>query len=129
MSFGILQRVALVRFRKLCRLHLQADEAIYCPKRWIVLQPHRVISQKTSDIVTAVQTSQRTPLFRSTRIKYKTKTPWPLVRERTIPTDRPPIVDEVSTFVDRGVSRGQRGGSPTVVNLSFLDRSRYFSFK
>jgi hypothetical protein len=33
------------------------------------------------------------------------------------------------TFVDGGVSRGQRGGSPTVVNLSFLDRSRYFSFK
>jgi hypothetical protein len=33
------------------------------------------------------------------------------------------------TFVDRGVSRGQRGGSLTVVNLSFLDRSRYFSFK
>jgi hypothetical protein len=29
----------------------------------------------------------------------------------------------VSTFVDRGVSRGQRGGSPTVVNLSFLDRT------
>jgi hypothetical protein len=23
------------------------------------------------------------------------------------------------TFVDRGVPRGQRGGSPTVVNLSF----------
>jgi hypothetical protein len=35
----------------------------------------------------------------------------------------------VPTFVDRGVSRGQRGGSPTVVNLSFLDQSRYFSFK
>jgi hypothetical protein len=35
----------------------------------------------------------------------------------------------VPTFVDRGVSRGQRGGSPTAVNLSFLDRSRYFSFK
>jgi hypothetical protein len=30
----------------------------------------------------------------------------------------------VSTFVDRGVSRGQRGGFPTVVNLSFLDRER-----
>jgi hypothetical protein len=28
----------------------------------------------------------------------------------------------VPTFMDRGVSRGQRGGSPTVVNLSFLDR-------
>jgi hypothetical protein len=35
----------------------------------------------------------------------------------------------VPTFVDRWVSRDQRGGSPTVVNLSFLDRSRYFSFK
>jgi hypothetical protein len=29
----------------------------------------------------------------------------------------------VPTFVDTGVSRGQRDGSPTVVNLSFLDRS------
>jgi hypothetical protein len=35
----------------------------------------------------------------------------------------------VPTFVDRGVSRGQRGGSSTVANPSFLDRSRYFSFK
>jgi hypothetical protein len=35
----------------------------------------------------------------------------------------------VPTFVDRGASRGQRGGSPTVFNLSFLDRSHYFSFK
>jgi hypothetical protein len=35
----------------------------------------------------------------------------------------------VPTFADRGVSRGQSGGSPTAVNLSSLDRSRYFSFK
>jgi hypothetical protein len=28
----------------------------------------------------------------------------------------------VPTFLDRGVSRGQRGGSLTVINLSFLDR-------
>jgi hypothetical protein len=35
----------------------------------------------------------------------------------------------VETFVDRRVLRGQRGGTPTVVNLSFLDGSRYFSFK
>jgi hypothetical protein len=33
------------------------------------------------------------------------------------------------TSADRGVSRGQRGGSPTVVNFSFLDQIRYFSFK
>jgi hypothetical protein len=30
----------------------------------------------------------------------------------------------VTTFVDRGVSRGQRGGSPTVINLSFLHRTQ-----
>jgi hypothetical protein len=31
-----------------------------------------------------------------TTIYYKTKqTPWPLVRERTIPTERPPLVNEV----------------------------------
>jgi hypothetical protein len=30
----------------------------------------------------------------------------------------------VPTFVDRGVSRGKRGGSPAVVNLSFLEQSR-----
>jgi hypothetical protein len=35
----------------------------------------------------------------------------------------------VPTFADRGVSRGRGGGSPSVVNLSFLDRSRYFTFK
>jgi hypothetical protein len=35
----------------------------------------------------------------------------------------------VPSFVDRGVSRGHRGGSPTVVNLNFLDRSRYFFFQ
>jgi hypothetical protein len=30
----------------------------------------------------------------------------------------------VPTFADRGVSRDQRCGSHTAVNLSFLDRSR-----
>jgi hypothetical protein len=37
------------------------------------------------------------------------------VRERTIPTERPSLVGEVSekTFTDRGVSRSQRGGSRT----------------
>jgi hypothetical protein len=33
------------------------------------------------------------------------------------------------TFVDRGGSRGQRGRIPMAVNLSFLDRSRYFFFQ
>jgi hypothetical protein len=36
----------------------------------------------------------------------------------------------VPTFEDRGVSRSQRGGPPPpAVKISFLDRSRYFSFK
>jgi hypothetical protein len=36
-----------------------------------------------------------------------------LVRKRTIPTERPPLVGEVSAnvFADRVVSRGQRGES------------------
>jgi hypothetical protein len=32
----------------------------------------------------------------------------------------------VPTFADRGVSRGQCVGSPTAVNLCFLDQNRYF---
>jgi hypothetical protein len=61
-------------------------------------------------------------------VETQKQTPWSLVRKRTIPTERPPLVDEilVPTSVDRGVSRGQRGGSPAVVNLIFLDRSHYF---
>jgi hypothetical protein len=38
-------------------------------------------------------------------------------------------INLVPTYVDRWESRGQRGGFPTAVNLSFIDRSRYFSFK
>jgi hypothetical protein len=33
------------------------------------------------------------------------------------------------TVADRGVWRGQRGGTPPVLNLSFIDWSYYFSFK
>jgi hypothetical protein len=41
------------------------------------------------------------------------KTPWPLVRNRTIPTERPPLVGEVSAnFCGYRVSHGQRNGSP-----------------
>jgi hypothetical protein len=37
------------------------------------------------------------PLFNKYILRAKTnkQTPWPLVRERTIPTDRPPLVDEI----------------------------------
>jgi hypothetical protein len=43
-----------------------------------------------------------------------------LVRERTIPTERPPLGGEVSAnFADRGVSRSQHGRSPTAVFSNF----------
>jgi hypothetical protein len=35
----------------------------------------------------------------------------------------------VPTFADKGVSRGQRGGSPTAVNLSFLDGHEHTQIK
>jgi hypothetical protein len=33
--------------------------------------------------------------FTQQQQQQQQKTPWPLVRERTIPTDRPPLVDEI----------------------------------
>jgi hypothetical protein len=40
-------------------------------------------------------------------------TPWILVRKRTIPTERPPLVGEVSAnFCGQRVSRGQRNRFP-----------------
>ena len=54
-----------------------------------------------------------------------------LVRERTIPTERPPPVGEVSANFLR--IEGCHVVSATVphgrFNLCFLDRSRYFLFK
>jgi hypothetical protein len=50
------------------------------------------------------------------------KTPWILVRKRTIPTATC-WRNLVPAFADRGVLRGKR------VNLKFIEGSRYFSFK
>ena len=61
---------------------------------------------------------------------YYKKNSVALVRVRTIPTERPPPVGEVSAnFCGwRGVTwSAQR--IPTAVNLCFLERSRYFLFK
>jgi hypothetical protein len=38
-------------------------------------------------------------------------TPWPLVRKRTIPTERPPLVEVSASFCGQRVSRGQRNAS------------------
>jgi hypothetical protein len=51
------------------------------------------------------------------------------VRERTIPTERPPLVSEVvPTSADRGC-RVVSVTDPRGHNLGFLDRSRYFFFQ
>jgi hypothetical protein len=52
-------------------------------------------------------------IFEQLSKKKKTKTPWLLVRKRTVPTKRPPLVSEVSAnFCGYRVSCGQRNGSP-----------------
>jgi hypothetical protein len=52
-----------------------------------------------------------------------------LVRWRTMPTERPPLVDEVvPTFADRGCCVGS-ATDPPVVSLGFLDQSRYYFFE
>jgi hypothetical protein len=54
----------------------------------------------------------------SIELKNTKQTPWPLVSKRTIPTDDHHLsTNLVPTSVDRRMSRGQRGGSATVVNL------------
>jgi hypothetical protein len=52
------------------------------------------------------------------------------VRERTIPTERPPFVGEVSanSFGERGVALSPRRITYDP-NLGFLDRSRFFFFQ
>jgi hypothetical protein len=52
------------------------------------------------------------------------------VRERTIPTERPPPGGEViANLCGQRVLRGQRDASLRPYILGFLDRSRYFSIK
>jgi hypothetical protein len=56
-------------------------------------------------------------------------TPWLSVHKRTITTGTatgPQIL--VPTFVDRGVSHGQLGRTPTAVNLSFLYWTIHFTY-
>jgi hypothetical protein len=56
------------------------------------------------------------------------QTPWlESASELYRPTERPPLVGEVSAnFSGKRVSCGQRNDSRTVVNFGFLNRSRYF---
>jgi hypothetical protein len=76
--------------------------------------------------------SERWNLIGITKRRLQTKTKlnsavW--VRERTIPTERPPVVGEVSAkFADRGC-HVVRVTDPYGRILDFLDRSRYLFFQ
>jgi hypothetical protein len=51
---------------------------------------------------------------------YTTRAPWPLIRKQTIPTERQPLVDEVTTnfYGWRAVA--------VAANFGILDRSLYY---
>jgi hypothetical protein len=52
-------------------------------------------------------------VIRSFKVTKTKKNSVALVRERTIPAERPPLVGEVNAnFCGKKVSRGQRNGSP-----------------
>jgi hypothetical protein len=75
-------------------------------------------------------TSQKTTIFTVTAVKTWNLTNSVAFSQQENYTDWTTATGRrMSVPVDRGVSRGQRGGSPTAVNLSFLDRSRYFFFQ
>jgi hypothetical protein len=97
-------------------------EDIYSSETQFLDEPHGVTSQCIT----------QNPRIKNLRYQTKKQTNSVALNPRANYTDWVTATcrrNLVSTFVDSGVSRGQRGGSPTVVNLSFLDRSRYFSFK
>jgi hypothetical protein len=83
-------------------------------------------------LVPSVQKMLEPRRLTTLRIKKRitNQTPWPeSASELYRPSDRRLSARLVPTFADRGMSRSQRGGSPTNCNLCFLDRSRYFSFR
>jgi hypothetical protein len=64
-----------------------------------LLKPHGATSQRTTFFLrdTVCEQGNRAELsgyIKKFKVDRK-KTPWPLVRERTIPTERPPLVDEI----------------------------------
>jgi hypothetical protein len=89
---------------------------------------------KTKHNITYVQyyftSKQPYHIKRLQYLSLSDNTLWPLVRKRTIPTDRPPLVSEVSANFLRteGIAWSVQW-IPTAVNIGFLDWSRYFSIQ
>jgi hypothetical protein len=76
----------------------------------------------------AICSSEKSVGFQRTTWRIK-KNSVALVGERTMPTERPPLVGEVvSTFADRECCVVS-ATDPPVVSLGFPDRSRYYFFQ
>jgi hypothetical protein len=98
------------------------------PRQWMSGQIHApaTLLQKSKRPVPSGYVCPRAGLEFIQKNKLRDLSPQANYTDRSTATCRRNLVP---TFVDRGVSRGQRGGSRTVVNLNFLDRSRYFIFQ
>jgi hypothetical protein len=95
-----------------------------CVERSATLTPLSIIiSYRLTFSIVCLKTSFLPTLALKTKLNSVA-----LVSERTIPTQRPPLVDEVSAhFCGERVPRGQSVGSLRP-HSRFLDRSRYCFF-
>jgi hypothetical protein len=95
--------------------------------------PGVCLPQKVVDALVEIRRQYFSRSYRwITKIHYKQTTNSVALSPQTNYTDWATATcrrNLVPTLADKAVSRGQCGGSPTVVNLSFLDRSRYLPFK
>jgi hypothetical protein len=79
-----------------------------------------------SSATAALHTGRYSNFYYTLRQKQKGN-PWHVVRKRTMPTERPSLVGEVSAnFLRIAGAAWSAQRNSTVVNLGFLDRSRYF---
>jgi hypothetical protein len=90
-SFIRVTKNTLVFLRSVRRLLVAASVVPSSP----ILATHIKQPLRTSETSVITRTTRRNIPEDTKQNKQTKQTPWPLVRERTIPTDRPPLVDEI----------------------------------
>jgi hypothetical protein len=120
-KFGVYAAVRSLKLRHLCSL--QCWSSYICPQIYI-LSGSQYITRVTVFYVYTLKASIKVPLHVKSVLAWYKKTNSALSL-RANSTDWTTVNcrrNLVPKFVDRWVSCGQSGRSPTVVNLSFLDR-------